>query len=137
MKARTVIFLGLLLLLVCQTYSAMAAWSSFVSMGSTAVNSDLSCSATSGGQAVCAASGFTNTLLVNQFNGSTWSGWEKIAGAISSAPSCANDGNGHVICVARSLTGGMVATTFNGTTWSSEVQVQGTLDSVLSCASLG
>src|SRR5260370_5237197 len=136
MKVRLVVLLTLLFLLV-QAHPAMAAWGSFVSMGSTTVNSDVSCADTTGGQAVCAASGFTNTLLVNHFNGSTWSGWTKLAGAITSAPSCANDGNGHVICAARASNGGMVATVFNGTAWSAETKVNGTLASALSCASLG
>jgi hypothetical protein len=121
-KFRFTVSLTLLLLLV-QAHPAMAAWGSFVQMGSTTVNSDVSCATTTGGQAVCGASGFTNTLLMNQFNGSTWSGWTKLAGAISSTPSCANDGNGHVICAARASNGGMVATVFNGTAWSAEAKV--------------
>jgi len=136
MKIRFAVSLTWLLLLV-QAYPAMATWGSFVSLGSTTVNSDVSCTASSGGQAVCAASGFTNALLVNQFNGSTWSGWTKLAGAISSAPSCASDGNGHVVCVARASNGGMVATVFNGTAWSAEVKLKASLASAPSCATLG
>ena len=79
--------IGLFLLLL-STYPAMASWGSFVSTGSTLVNSDVSCAQVGSGQVACAASGYSNTLVVNTFNGSTWAGWTKVAGAISSGPSC-------------------------------------------------
>jgi hypothetical protein len=136
MKTRLTISIALLLLAL-QTYPSFAAWGSFVSTGTTKVNSDVSCAPTTGGQAVCAASGFGNTMLVNQFNGSAWSGWKALAGVITSAPSCAKDGNGNVICAARSSSGGMSATVFNGTIWSAEIKVTGALATGPSCASLG
>src|SRR6266536_3098564 len=84
---------------------SMAAWGPFASLGNTTVNSDPSCSPMPGGKAVCSARGFTNSLLVNQFDGTAWSGWTKLAGAVTSAPSCATDGNGKVICAARATSG--------------------------------
>ena len=53
MKTRCAVFLTLLSLLV-QAYPATATWGSFVSLGSTTVNSDVSCAETTAGQAVCA-----------------------------------------------------------------------------------
>src|ERR1700740_2557757 len=93
--------LAVSLILLLSAYPAMANWGSFVSMGSTTVNSDVSCAQAASGQAACAASGFSNTLVVNAFNGSTWAGWTKLAGGISSARSCASTGTGHVVCAAR------------------------------------
>jgi hypothetical protein len=46
MKIRFAVSLALLLLLV-QSHPALAIWGSFVSMGSTTVNSDVSCAPTS------------------------------------------------------------------------------------------
>src|ERR1700732_1049484 len=88
MKARLAVSLILLLLLV-KAHPAMATWGSFVSLGTNTVNSDPSCAPLTGGGAVCAARSFTNTMLVNQFNGTAWTGWKNLAGAITSAPSCA------------------------------------------------
>src|SRR5258708_13741088 len=136
MKIRLCVSLTLLFLLG-QSHPALAAWGPFVSTGATTVNSDPCCAPTNAGQAICAARGFTNSMVVNQFNGSTWSGWAKLAGAITSAPSCASDGTGHAICAARATNSGMVATFFNGSTWSAEAKVKVTLSSGLSCATLG
>jgi hypothetical protein len=136
MKVRFAFLLTLLSLLV-QGYPAMASWGSFVSLGTNTVNSDPSCAPVSGGDAVCAARSFANTMLVNQFNGTAWAGWKNLAGAISSGPSCAPDGNGQVICAARASNGGFVYTVFNGTTWSTERQGKASLATGLSCATLG
>lgn len=122
---------------ILQALPAMAAWGSFVSMGVTTVNSDPSCAPMPGGKAVCSARGFTNALLVNQFDGTAWSGWTKLAGVVTSGPSCSTDGNGKAICAARATNGGMVYTIFNGTAWSKEVKLKGVLASGPSCASLG
>jgi len=122
--------------LLMQASSALASWGSFLSMGTTTVNADVSCAPTSGGKAVCGATGMSNTLLVDQFNGSVWSGWKGLAGTVTSPPSCASDGNAHVICAARASNGGLAVTVFNGTSWSPEVIVKGTLASGPNCASL-
>jgi len=135
-KRSLAIWLALPILLI-QVGPALASWGSFTSMGSTTVNADVSCAPTSGGKAVCAATGMSNTLLVNEYSGSAWSGWTKLAGAVTSAPSCASDGNAHVVCAARGTSGGLSATIFNGTAWSTEVKVKATLSSGPSCASLG
>src|SRR5450432_3612666 len=100
MKSRTMSCF-MFLYLVLQTLPAMAAWGPFVSLGNNTVNSDPSCAPITGGKAVCAARSFTNTILVNQFNGTNWSTWKSLPGTVTSAPSCAPDGNGQVICAAR------------------------------------
>jgi phage tail protein X len=68
MKVRIAVFLTLLSSLI-QARPALAAWGSFVSMGSTIVNSDISCAETTTGHVACAATSFGNTLVVNHFNG--------------------------------------------------------------------
>ena len=133
----TLLSIAALTCMLIQAQPALATWGSFTSLGSTTLNSDVSCAPTSAGQAVCAASSFGNTIVVSQFDGSTWTGWKKLSGAVSSAPSCAADGSGHVVCAARGSTGGLVATVFNGTTWSTEAKVKAALGSGPSCASLG
>ena len=140
MKFRIVKLRVVSCILVCmalQALPAMAAWGPFVPLGSNTVNSDPSCAPLPGGQAVCAARSFTNTILVNQYNGTTWGTWKSLAGAVTSAPSCAPDGNGQVVCAARATNGGMVYTVFNGTSWSAEGKVKASLGSGLSCATLG
>jgi len=136
MKARLVVLIATLLLLL-QAYPAMATWGGFISLGTNTVNSDPSCAPLSSGAAICAARSFTNTLLVNQFNGTTWSGWKNLSGTITSGPSCAPDGNGQVICAARATGGGMVYSVFNGSAWSAEVTLKASLASGPSCATLG
>lgn len=136
MKVRLTLFLVLLCLLV-QVRPAMAAWGSFVSLGSNTVNSDPSCAPLSGGKAICAATSFANNLLVNQFDGTAWAGWQKLAGAVTSGPSCAPDGNGKVICAARATNGGMVATVFDGAAWSPEAKLKAQLATGPSCSTLG
>ena len=59
MKVRIAVFLTLLSSLI-QARPAMAAWGSFVSMGSTIVNSDISCAETTTGHAACAATSKTD-----------------------------------------------------------------------------
>src|SRR5882762_10349483 len=123
------------LFLVClSTQPVLAAWSPFISLGSTTVNSDPSCAAMPGGIVVCSARSFANTLMVNKFDGSTWTGWTKLAGAVTSAPSCTSDGVSKVICAARATNGGMVYTIFDGAIWTKEVKLKGQLDSGPSCA---
>jgi len=114
MKLRLVLSCALMVLMALPSFGA---WGAFVSTGSTIVNSEPSCAPTSGGQAVCAARSLKNTIVVNQFNGTTWGNWKTIAGAVTSAPSCASDGNSKVICAARATNGGMAYTVFSGGTW--------------------
>src|SRR5450432_546271 len=116
---------------------ASAAWGPFVAVGTNTVNSDLSCTPLTGGKAVCAARSFTNTVLVNQYNGTAWGAWKSLAGTITSAPSCAPDGKAQIICAARAADGGMVYSIYNGTAWSAEGKLAGALASGLSCATLG
>jgi hypothetical protein len=73
MKIYLSLVLSALTLLV-HALPAAAAWGPFVSLGTNTVNSDVSCAPLTGGDAVCAARSFTNTILVNQFNGTALAG---------------------------------------------------------------
>jgi hypothetical protein len=126
---------SLFLILQLSAHPAMASWGSFVSTGSTTVNSDVSCAQVASGQAACAASGFSNTLVGNAFNGSTWTGWAKLAGGISSAPSCATTGTGHVVCAVRGASGGLTSSVFDGTNWSNFDNQSVALTSAPGCGS--
>ncbi len=120
-------------LLLC--HSARASWSGFVPMGATITIGDPSCTLLTGGKAVCAARGLQQTMLVNQFSGSTWNGWKSIAGVITSSPSCTEDGMGNVFCGAVATTSALAVTKFNGTAWSALATVGGQLTSAPSCTS--
>jgi len=126
-----------LVLVACllPVHSAWASWSGFVSMGTTVVIGDPSCTLLTDGKAICAARGLNQTLLVNEFNGSKWSGWTSIAGVITSNPSCTGDGLGNVFCGAVSTTSALAVAKFNGTAWSALVPVGGQLTSTPSCTS--
>jgi hypothetical protein len=136
MKFRQMAFFILLCALL-QTIPAMASWEPFVSLGNNPVNSDLSCAPFTGGQAVCAGRSFTNTILVNVYNGAAWGTWKSLPGTVTSAPSCAPDGNGRMVCAARAPNGGMAYSVYDGAVWSKELKVKGSLGSGLSCATLG
>jgi hypothetical protein len=116
-------------------HSARASWSGFVSMGPTITIGDPSCTLLAAGKVICAARGLQQTMLVNQFSGSTWNGWKSIAGVITSNTSCTDDGSGNVFCGARSTTSALVVAKFNGTAWSALTTVGGQLTSAPSCTS--
>jgi len=136
MKTVHVRLLVTIMVVFCALHSAWAAWTSAVSMGTTVVLPDPSCASPSTGLAVCAARGVGQTLIVNQWNGTKWSVWKTIAGAVTSNPSCAADGAGNVICGVRNATGGLSAAIYNGTTWGALTSVGSTLTSEPSCAQL-
>jgi len=115
--------------------SVWAAWSGFVSMGTTAALGDPSCAQRVSGDVVCAARSLKQTFQVNTFTGTAWSGWTSLAGNIYSAPSCTSDGNNKVFCAALSATSSLMVTVFNGTSWSTPASVGGQLTSAPSCAS--
>lgn len=116
--------------------SAWAAWSSLVSMGPTVVLSDPSCASPVEGEAVCAARGLGQTLVVNKWSGSAWSGWKVVAGTVTSNPSCSSDLSGNVLCAARNDSGGISAAVYNGTTWSPFTKAGGQITFEPSCAPL-
>lgn len=105
-----------IIVVLCALHPAWAARTGAISMGATVVLSDPSCASPSTGLAVCAARGVGQTLIVNQWNGTTWTVWKTIAGTVTSNPSCAADGAGKVICGVRNATGGLSAAIYNGTT---------------------
>jgi hypothetical protein len=141
--------LGLSLLL---SLPAAASWTSFVTMGSTTVGPNPSCASADAGQATCAATSLSHTLVVNQFNaargqtgavlaavwnGTDWSELTFIGGQVTSAPSCAALRAGHVLCAARSVSGGLTSSVFNGTSWSSFSNLSGKTTVGPGCASDG
>ena len=96
--------IGLATIVACLLLQARAddaAWGGFTSMGSTLLNSDVSCASLSSGKVICGGRSLQHTLLVDLFNGVSWSGWTSLGGAITSNPSCTSDGAGKVICAAR------------------------------------
>jgi hypothetical protein len=110
-------------------HSTWASWSGFVSMGTTVVIGDPSCTLLTEGKAICAARGLNQTMLVNEFSGTAWSGWKTIAGVITSSPSCTGDGLGNVFCGAVNTTSVLAVAKFNGTAWSALTTVGGQLTS--------
>ena len=136
MKTLCVRRLLTIIVVLCALHPAWAAWTGAVSMGTTVVLSDPSCASPSTGLAVCAARGVGQTLIVNQWSGTTWTVWKTIAGTVTSNPSCAADGAGKVICGVRNATGGLSAAIYNGTTWGALTSVGRTLTSEPSCAQL-
>ena len=137
---RKVLSLSLFATAYClATSPAWAAWSSFLTMGSTVVVADASCATPKSGQIVCAVRSLQNTLVVNIFNGTKWTGWTALPGvatAVTSNPGCADDGAGKVICGARGATSALVATVFNGTAFGSLTTAGGQITSAPSCAAL-
>lgn len=92
---------GLLVLTLLLSLSAAASWNPFVNMGSTTVGPNPTCASATSQHATCAAIGLNHTLLVDQFNGTNWSGWVSLGGSFVDSPSCTADGAGRVICAAR------------------------------------
>jgi hypothetical protein len=136
MKTRRLQFLIVAALVVCNLPSAWAAFGPLVTMGPTVVLSDPSCASPADGQAVCAARGLGQTLVVNKWSGSSWGGWKPVAGTVTSNPSCSSDGSGRVVCAARNDTGGISATVYNGTVWGALTKVGGQITFEPSCAPL-
>ena len=114
------------------TPSMWASWS-FVSTGTTTGNGNPSCAQATKNLVACAVQSSTYSLMVNQFNGTSWSKWSSLAGTVTSTPTCTGDGSGNVFCAATT-TGGMEVSIFNGTSWSKPAKVAGTLYSAPSCA---
>ena len=117
MKTHRLQYLIVAAVVVCSLPSAWGAFGPLVTMGPTIVLSDPSCASPADGQAVCAARGLGQTLVVNKWSGSSWGGWKIVAGTVTSNPSCSSDGSGRVVCAARNDTGGISATVYNGTVW--------------------
>ena len=115
----------LILGLLTSTHPAMATWGPFVKMGTNVMTPDPSCTFLTTGQAVCGARSSKHSLLVSQYNGTTWSVWKDLGGALTSNPSCTDDGAGRAVCAAQGATGAMFAATFNGTVWSKVLLVGG------------
>jgi hypothetical protein len=136
MKTSRILPLFAIVVLLSAAPAVWAAWSTPLSMGTTTVLSDPSCASPVPGTAVCAARGLGQILVVNHFNGTTWSGWTSIAGVVTSNPSCAANGAGEVLCAARNNSGGISGTLFNGSTWSALVKAGGQITSGPSCAEL-
>jgi hypothetical protein len=112
--------------------SAWASWR-FVSTGTTTGVGNPSCAQAAKNLVACAVRSSTYSLMVNQFNGTTWSKWTSLAGVVTSAPTCTGDGDGKVFCTATT-SGGMTVSIFNGASWSKPANVAGTLYSAPSCA---
>ena len=136
MKTRRLQFLIVAAVVVCNLPSVWAAFGPLVTMGPTVVLSDPSCASPADGQAVCAARGLGQTLVVNKWSGSSWGGWKPVAGTVTSNPSCSSDGSGRVVCAARNDTGGISATVYNGTVWGALTKVGGQITFEPSCAPL-
>ena len=127
-----VLFIGMLV----GSYPAMAVWGPFVKMGTNILTADPSCTALTAGQAVCGVRSLKHSLLVSQFNGTTWTAWKDLGGSLTSNPSCTDDGAGKAVCAAQGATGAMFAATFNGTVWTKALLVGGSTTSGPSCAAL-
>src|SRR5215472_2034449 len=136
MKTTCVRRLLTMMVVLCALHPAWAAWTSAVSMGTTVVLSDPSCASPVAGEAVCAARGLGQTLVVNKWNGSTWSGWKVIAGTVTAKPSCSADLAGNAVGAVRNDAGGIAATVYNGTAWSALTNAGGQITFEPSCAPL-
>jgi hypothetical protein len=86
---------------------AQASWGPFVSTGSSTGIGNPSCAAVSTDHVVCAVRTGKAALMVNEFNGTTWSGWKILVSSVVSDPSCTSNGTGSVICAATSTTGAL------------------------------
>jgi len=116
--------------------SAWASWSNFTSTGSATGIGNPSCAFVSSGKAVCAVRSGKSTLMVNEFDGTSWGTWTSLSGSVASNPSCTSNDSGDVICAAMAPGGKMLASVFNGSTWAIPVQVTAQLYSAPSCARL-
>jgi hypothetical protein len=105
------------------TATPAAAWNRFVSMGVAVVQPDPSCVSHIPNRAICAARATDDALVVDQFDGNSWSGWAPLAGTVTSSPSCAQAGAGKALCAARGQTGNLVYALFNGARWSALARV--------------
>ena len=132
------ILITLMVLSACLSLvpTASASWGSFVSTGSATGVGNPSCAAVSPNHVVCAVRTGTASIMVNEFNGSTWGGWKVLATSVSSDPSCTSDGAANVICAATATTGALQVMIFNGSTstWSAPSTVPAALFSAPSCA---
>lgn len=81
--------------------------------------SDPSCTGTGGG-AICAVVGTDDSLRVNLFNGSAWSGFTNLGGIVIGKPSCTYTGNAgnQALCAAVGTDSTIFVNRFNGTSWS-------------------
>ena len=104
-------------------------WTTLVS----SVSSDASCASHGNGNAICAATATSGSLLWSLFNGTSWTTPVAITTSLFSAPSCANYTVGQVLCVAGNSTGGLAYARYNGTTWSAVANLATTAISQPSC----
>ena len=131
MSGRFLLFAALLLI----APHTFASWTSPLSLGTSTGISDPSCATVSSEHIVCAVLTDKSAMMVKEYSGSSWGGWQTLAGTINSTPSCTSDGDGNVFCAATATNGDMEVATFDGTSWDTPVQVSGALYSAPSCAS--
>jgi len=93
MKSAAIIVFAVVFLFVLDARPA-SAFTSLVSLGTTQIAPDPSCTFLTTGQAVCAARTLKHTLVVNRFTGTAWTGWLDLSGIVTSTPSCAGDATG-------------------------------------------
>jgi hypothetical protein len=127
----SLLLFALFLLLVPHSW---ASWSTFKSTGTATGVGYPSCASVSSDHVACAVLTAKSTLMVNEFNGSSWGTWKTLSGTVSSSPSCTADGDGRVFCAATSTAGDLLVTIFSGGSWDTPAEVSGSLYSAPSCA---
>lgn len=132
---RKLLFVLTALGLMAPQGAANAAWSSPIAMGISQIVGAPSCAGI-GGKTICAAHGINNTMYVKEYNGTAWSSWVSLPGAIATDPSCADDGVSKIICVAKGAFGYPVANVYNGASWTQVPVTTDRVSSKLSCATL-
>lgn len=133
---RTAICLLILCAGLASCLPAWASWSNFISTGNATSLGNPSCAFVPSGKAVCAVRSGKSTIMVNEFNGTSWGSWTSLAGAVASNPNCTSDGSGNVLCAATATSGNLLAAIFNGSTWTTPTLVAAQLFSAPSCAEL-
>lgn len=115
--------------------AAQAAWSPPIGMGVSTIVGTPSCAGI-GGKAICAAQSMTNNVYVREFNGTSWSSWISLPGAVATDPSCADDGVGKIVCVAKGAFGYPLAHVYDGAGWTQVAVTTDRIASKPSCAML-
>ena len=129
--ANGLLLVAVVLLLVPHSW---ASWSAFKSTGTATAVGNPSCAQVSNDHVACAVLTKKSTLMVNEFNGSSWGTWATLAGSVSSSPSCTSNGDGEVFCGATAADGGLMVAVYDGSSWATPTEVSGSLYSAPSCA---
>lgn len=94
---------------------------------------DPSCAAFGLGEVVCAAVGPRGSLIVNRFDGASWTGFVDLGGVVVRKPSCMRFGILGAACAVVDTTSAVQVNVFNGATWSGFQSIGGQSISDPSC----